>query len=399
MLPTNQNKKGNALPDKNLIIIFVITLFAVMGVISIAPAFPQIREHFDITKQQVGYLVTVFTLPGIILAPLAGILADRYGRKAILIPSLLLFGLAGGACSLAPDYPTLLIIRLIQGIGAASLGAINVTLIGDLYTGNKRAQAMGYNASVLSIGTASYPFIGGALALISWKIVFFLPLLTLPLAIWLAVSFHPPFKGSPQHIPSYLRKLVEILINIKVLGLLILNLLVFFLIYGAFVTYLPPLLNERFAASSFQIGITMSIMSVTTAIVSSQAGNLSIRFSARKVLLAGTLSYLVAMIGFAYADNWLLLAVPVLIFGVGQGLFMPAVQTLLVGYASVKERAALMSLNSMMLRSGQTLAPLIIGVAFGLSGYRGAYLGAAMISVIMIFIVLITVRAPGKPSE
>ena len=51
-------------------------------------------------------------------------------------------------------------LRVWQGIGAAALGSINVTILGDLYQGPARARAMGLNASVLSIGTACYPFRG-----------------------------------------------------------------------------------------------------------------------------------------------------------------------------------------------------------------------------------------------
>lgn len=84
--------------NKNLSIIFLTTLMAVLGVASITPAFPTIIKHFGITPPQVALLITVFTVPGVFLAPVVGILADRLGRKIILLPSLVLFGLAGGAC-------------------------------------------------------------------------------------------------------------------------------------------------------------------------------------------------------------------------------------------------------------------------------------------------------------
>ena len=68
-------------------IIFSITLLAIMGVASLTPAFPEIIRQFDISVKEIGLLITIFTLPGILLAPLMGILADRLGRKMILIPS------------------------------------------------------------------------------------------------------------------------------------------------------------------------------------------------------------------------------------------------------------------------------------------------------------------------
>ena len=69
--------------DKNLQIVFGITLMAVMGVASITPAFPKILEELNITTQAIGMLIAVFTLPGIILTPILGIFADQYGRKKI----------------------------------------------------------------------------------------------------------------------------------------------------------------------------------------------------------------------------------------------------------------------------------------------------------------------------
>ena len=88
----------------NLVIVFGVTLMAVMGVASIAPAFPKIMNVLSLTKMEVGMLISAFTIPGIILAPLMGVLADRWGRKRVLVPALLLFGIAGGMCAFARDF-------------------------------------------------------------------------------------------------------------------------------------------------------------------------------------------------------------------------------------------------------------------------------------------------------
>ena len=74
--------------DKNLQLVFLITMITIMGVNIVAPAFPSVVRELGISPQEVGLLVTIFTLPGIFLTPLYGILADRYGRKKILVPSL-----------------------------------------------------------------------------------------------------------------------------------------------------------------------------------------------------------------------------------------------------------------------------------------------------------------------
>ena len=83
--------------DHNLHVLWGVTLMAVLGVSSVTPAFPTIVRELGVSSGQVGLLITVFTLPGIVMTPVLGILSDRYGRKKILVPALILFGLAGGA--------------------------------------------------------------------------------------------------------------------------------------------------------------------------------------------------------------------------------------------------------------------------------------------------------------
>ena len=67
--------------NKNLQVIFSITLVAVLGVASITPAFPKMERELNVSAQDIGLLITVFTLPGVILTPIFGVLADRFGRK------------------------------------------------------------------------------------------------------------------------------------------------------------------------------------------------------------------------------------------------------------------------------------------------------------------------------
>ena len=77
---------------------------AVMGVASISPAFPRVIKAFDIEPHKIAWLITVFTVPGVVLTPITGILADRLGRKKVLIPSLFLFAIAGTACGFAKNF-------------------------------------------------------------------------------------------------------------------------------------------------------------------------------------------------------------------------------------------------------------------------------------------------------
>jgi len=387
-----QKKSGSVIRNPNLHIIFLVTLLAVLGVSSIAPALPLMVRELHVRPGQIGLLITVFTLPGMILTPITGILADRYGRKTILVPSLFLFGIAGFLCTFTRTFEILLIFRFIQGLGAASLGAMNVTLIGDIFTGNQRAEAMGYNSGVLSIGAASYPAIGGTLALAGWYYPFLLPLLAIPVGLLVLFRLKNPEFEAPQSMKQYLLNTWKNINRPKVWGLFVINVLVFFVIYGTILTYFPIHLEKKFGATTLIIGLVISSMSITTAIAASMTGYLTRKFSVRNLLLTSYSVYLLVMCLIPFLDKILLIIPVILIAGFCHGISMPNVQTLLVGMAPLTERAAFMSLNSMVLRTGQTFGPLFMGFIYSIAGTEATFFAAAGVVLIMFIITFILIK-------
>jgi MFS family permease len=369
--------------DPNLQLIFGVTLSAVMGVSSITPVFPAMARELDIPVHSVGLLITVFTLPGIFLAPVLGVLADLWGRKRILVPALMLFGIAGGACGFVRDFNLLLALRFLQGMGAASLASLNVTIIGDLYSGNELAAAMGYNATVLNIGTASYPAIGGILATLGWFYPFFLPFIAIPMGFLVLFSLKNPGPKNRQGLKVYLGNAWKGIKSRQILILFLTSIVTFIILYGPYLTYLPILLSHSFQASSFTIGIIMSIMSLTTAVSSSQLGRLSKRYSPKTLLRTAFIFYAVALVIIPFIHSLWLLPLPIIIFGMGHGMTYPNIQTLLAALAPSENRGAFMSINGMVLRLGQTLGPVLMGIVLLGWGIQGVFYAGAACSMAM----------------
>ena len=374
--------------DTNLLIVFGVTLMAVMGVASISPAFPKIQRELGITPNQVGLLITFFTLPGALLTPIVGVMADRYGRKKILVPSLFLFAIAGTACTFVKDFNLLLWMRAVQGIGAAALGSINSTIIGDLYEGKRRVQAMGLNASVLSIGVASYPSIGGALAMIGWNYPFLLSALALPVGIFALTLLKNPEPRNSQTIKEYLSGTWSHLRNMRIAALFSAGMISFIIMYGAYLTYFTILMDDKFNASSLTIGIIMSVASLSNAATASQLGRIHRWLSMTTILKISFSVYALSMLLVPFMSNLWFLLIPAILSGMANGATLPSIQTSVAEIAPLEYRGAIMSLNNMMLRLGQTLGPPIIGIAYVYGGINATFFTAAGISAIVPVVIV-----------
>jgi len=370
--------------DPNLLVVFGVTLMAVLGVSSVTPAFPRIGRALNLPSQAVGNLITAFTLPGVFLTPILGVLTDRWSRERILVPALLIFGLAGGGCALIRDFSLLLAFRFVQGIGAAALSVLYVTLIGDLYSGQERTTAMGYNASVLSVGTASYPAVGGALAMLGWYYPFALAILAIPLGLIVMFVLDNPEPKVDEGLRLYLLRAWESIKHPQAIALFGLTLMTFMIIYGAYLTYLPFLMENAFQASPFVIGVTMSAMSLATAFTSSQLGKL-VRLGSERVLLQiSCIFYALALLAIPSFPTVWSLWIPIILLGIAQGLSIPNLQALLAGLAPMEHRGAFMAINGTALRLGQTLGPPLMGAVFTAWGMDSTFYTAAAVAVAML---------------
>ena len=370
---STETSERSLLRDRNLHIIFGITLMVVMGVASIAPALPGIVRDLEISKLDVAWLITAFSLPGMLLAPFVGVLADRFGRKRILVPSIFLFAIAGTACAFTREFNILIIFRVFQGIGAAAMGSINVTLIGDLYLGRRRVEAMGLNASALSIGAAGYPLIGGALAALAWYYPFYLSLIAIPVGIIVLTKLNNPEPDSRENFKSYLVGAWGYLKNMKVAALFAAGVITFIIVFGAYLTYFAIYMDDAFNASGFTIGVFMSVSALATAVVASQLRRITRRFSEAMLIKASFAIFGLSLILIPFMPSLWFLLIPVLLLGIAQGINLPSILSTAAGLAPTEYRAAFMSINSSMIRLGQTVGPPIVGLFYVYGGPTAAF--------------------------
>ncbi|MCW2616130.1 MAG: stp1 [Frankiales bacterium] len=112
----------------------------------------------------------VLTLAALIL--LGGSLGDLLGRRRVFVVGAVWFGVASLLCGLAPDVPTLVAARALQGVGAALLTPGSLSLIQASFVPEDRARAIGAWSGLGGVAAALGPFVGGLLVEVSWRLVF-----------------------------------------------------------------------------------------------------------------------------------------------------------------------------------------------------------------------------------
>lgn len=363
---------------------------SVAGIASVSPALPGIAKEFSVEAKDFGLILSVFAIPGIILTPILGMLSDRYGRKIIIVPTLLLFGVAGFLCSFAQNFETLLLLRFFEGIGAASLGALNVALIGDLFGGAERPRIMGYNHSVLSIGTALFPIIGGFLASFSFRYVFYIPLLAIPTAFFVLFFLDIDIKGEKAQVKGYIKNFLTLLKNRNLIALLLVSISIFLVLMGPFLTYVPYIAEKRFGINPTTIGILLASMSAVTSLTAYFLDRFLKHFSHEKLLIMGLVGYALSMGLVPFYSNWYMLFITTVIYGISLSFVLPNSQSMIIRFSNENNRALLMSFNRMISQVGQALGPILSGLVLTLFaggiGVNGVYFVAVAFIIMIIFI-------------
>ncbi|UHQ98210.1 MFS transporter (plasmid) [Natrinema zhouii] len=351
-------------------VIFASTLVAVMGVSLISPALPAVQEAWDISESEASLLLSAFTLPGIFLTLPIGLLADRIGRKPILIPALIIFGISGGSIIIISDFTLILVLRAIQGAASSAIVMLTVTLLGDLFTGEQRRVLIGTNAAILAAGAAGYPLLGGALATLAWSAPFACFLLAVLVAVPGITLLEEPNRAGTNSNSSIREFLTgpTAMTPFAILYLAIFG--IFVILYGAQLTAVPFLLANEYQLSSAGIGLLLGLPAVTMGMTAMQGDRVLHVFTSFQSIALGFVSYGIGLAVVAIADSIYVVTGALLLFGLGQGLAEPITDTALNERAPDEFRGSIMSIRTSVLRLGTTIGPPLSVGAAAVFGYR-----------------------------
>ncbi|WP_423745572.1 MFS transporter (plasmid) [Haladaptatus sp. SPP-AMP-3] len=364
-------------------IVLAATLLAPLGVPLISPTLPAFRDAFGITDAQASLLISTYFLTGIFLSPFIGMLADRIGRRAVLIWGLVAFSLSGGAIAVAPSYEAVLVLRTIGGTAAAGIFITTVTLIGDSFEGTQRNTVLGMNNAVLSAGAGLFPIVGGALATVSWNVPYVAYLLGLPLALYAVRHLEEPDHERDSKGLAYLRRAASVLSGPDALVCYGAACMTELLLFGTVLTILPFLLAGDFGMSAFAIGLVLSVTEISSVVVSAKNGWFAQYASNYGLIAAGFACYAVGLFGAWLAPSPVFIAATMLVLGAGLGLSMPAVDAAISDLVSAGLRGGALSLRNSTTFLGRAAGPVLFAGLAEVTGYYPLFVISAIVALVI----------------
>jgi len=279
-------KRDQIMQFKNthLLMLCIAAYFAMAGGALLAPVLPEMVEPLQTTSHEVGLLISAFTLSTAIFTLVIGHFIDRVNRKKILVPCLVIYGLTGLVSYFTSDMQLLLILRFIQGIGAASLLPLVMLVVADVYKGHESFHAMSRVSMALAIGSVSAPLIGGGLASFGWNYPFLFYALSLPFA-FVVLTFLPETRvqrDSDDH--KGIINGFEAIKELKIIYTIFLGFAIFFLLYSVLI-YVPFMLKNVLGYTAKEAGLMLAFQGIAIIFTVSRVKSLASKYSKTTIII------------------------------------------------------------------------------------------------------------------
>jgi EmrB/QacA subfamily drug resistance transporter len=397
---------------------------ASLDILVVVTALPAIREDLDGGIEELEWTVNAYTLTFAVLLLLGAALGDRFGRRRIFVLAIALFTASSAAAALSSSSGELIAARAVQGVAAAALAPLTLTLLTVAVPRERRGMAFGIWGAANGVALALGPLVGGAVVeSISWPWIFWLNvpigLALIPLAqrklsesrlpgarlditgtalvsaglfalVFAVIQSASTGWGSARTVlgtaagavllalfAAWERRtrtpmLPRALFANRAFGLVnSATLLMFVGLYGS-LFLLTQLLQLVQGYSALEAGLRTLPLSAMPVVVAPIAGTLSDRIGGRPVVAAGMALQMTGLAWIALAvepgTGYGVLVAPMVLIGVGMAMFFSPVANLLMSSVGTAEQGISSGVNNALRQLGGVIGVAVMGTVFEAQG-------------------------------
>jgi MFS family permease len=385
---------GSPLRGVTLILVGLMPVLALSGLV---PDLPQLFQQFADEPHRELLVPMIITVPSLCVAlfsGFAGAIADRWGRRRLLLGSLLAFGALGTIPMLFTSLESILASRVAVGIAEAAILTCGNALLGDYYDENDRRKWLGYQNMFGALFGSSIILAGGFLADWHWRAPFLLYLFGFVVFVMAWISCPEPQRATAsgatqQPAASFPWRTATVVCGVT-LGLS--------LLYYVQAVQHGRIFGDMGVDSPARISILVTIASLGTIV----GGYLFKRFSGASIqsmLALSLLAYGLAYIGVAWAPN-VNIGLPLDALGqIGGGILLPTLIAWALGKYAFEHRGRGMGLWGGAFFLGAFVSPPALSLVGRFTPSFLASVGAAGVLCLVLSLLLYLLRAQGVPVQ
>lgn len=354
----------------------------------VSPVFPEVVSALQVDPRWAGLLVSMHTLTIALFSPVFGVLANRIGKRRVLVLSLLAYALFGGLGGLAQGFWSMLATRALVGAASGGIAAVSIGLLGTMYEGEARSRILGYATSALATTSIFFPLLGGWLGSFQWQYAFLLYGLGIPTAI--AAFFVLPSRSSPEgrsmELPDAHQR-QELLKKLKQSNILLLfaALIMASGVFYIVIVYAPLFFKQSINADPALNGAILASRAIGAAIISAVgASRLAKRLGQAGAIALGFCLMALMLLSIPVVAQIPLILMTAVVFGVGYGVVMPNLYDSLSTLSTTEQRTTVLALGTGLANLGQFFSPILLGPVWKYGGTAVFGLGSAIAMAIAI---------------
>ena len=360
----------------------------------VATNLPSYAETVGAGAFTIGLLIAVYDFAELFAKPAAGFIADRRGMKQMLLLGLVVF-IAGSLLFLVINPRLLLLVRFVQGLGAAALSTVSISLVAR-YFETARGRAFGIYNAIKGAGYVVAPATGGFLAHQYGFAMIFMVSAGVALFALILSLFLP---GDPQGTlqddddDGSFREALQVFSDRQLLpiyAVIVINMFLVGILFGFLPVYLHGL-----GYSAAKSGAVLSMATAAYLLIQPVAGALADRVDTRMTVIVGLLVAALSIIAATFASGWLLIAI-VICAGIGIGTVWTNSDALVSASATAAKLGASIGAAQSFKEFGDMIGPLLVGALTQFFGVRVGFVTCG--AVALAFVVLLSRAKEFKPS-
>ncbi len=310
------------IPHSHWLVLAASTLI-LMALTVLSSILNLLREDLGLSASHVGFLLTVYAGFVVLASPFVGIAIDRLGPKVLLVTGSLVFGLSGGAGLFINSFYSLVASRAVLGLAVAAIFSSVSVIIGQNYRGKDLHQMMGFRVSINDFAAVVWPVLGGWLGAFSWHAPFAIYLVGIPLGLailrWVPRSQAQSGAAGATRKVAFRTVISHQPVLIAVYGLMFMSTFVL----STVAVYLPQLLKRMGVLDPFTIGLYLSVLILTVAVVSLLHGRIKMVLDYRAIAMTAVALWALGFAVIVLAPGKATIAVALVFIGAGRGLTFP----------------------------------------------------------------------------